>query len=67
MAEFVRELGVGNFDHVADGGGSIWNAFSVTAQPSYVFIEGSSGDITRQVGGMSGDGLEEQLEILRSQ
>lgn len=66
MAEFVDELDVRQFEHVADRGGSIWHAFGITAQPSYVFID-SSGDIRRQVGALSGDGLEDQLEILRSQ
>ena len=51
MAEFVTEYGLDEFEHIADPGGQVWNAFGVTAQPSYVFIN-DDGEIARQVGAL---------------
>ena len=39
MRAFVDDYGLGGFEHIADQGGSIWQAFEITARPSFVFID----------------------------
>lgn len=63
MAGFVEDHGLGGFEHVADPGASIWRAFEITAQPSFVFIN-DDGSITRRVGGLSEEQLSEQIDLL---
>ncbi len=52
VATFVDQYGLGEFEHVSDRSGAIWQAFGVNAQPAYVFIN-DDGTIARQIGAMS--------------
>lgn len=63
MEEFVNEHGLTSFEHIADPGASIWRAFEITAQPSFVFIN-DDGTIVRHVGGLPTDQLAEELDAL---
>ncbi|SFP39978.1 Thiol-disulfide isomerase or thioredoxin [Amycolatopsis arida] len=38
MRDFVGRHGVGDFPHVADEEGAIWQRFGVTYQPAYAFV-----------------------------
>lgn len=63
MAVFVEDFGMDGFEHVADTSGSLWAAFGVAAQPSYIFIN-DNGDIRRHIGGLQPDEFEAQLQLL---
>lgn len=50
----MDDFGLDGFEHIADTNGEIWQAFGVTAQPAYVFIN-DDGTLSRQVGAMQDD------------
>lgn len=54
IAQFVDDFDLDGFEHIADGRGEIWNAFGVSAQPAYVFIN-DDGTIARQVGALDNE------------
>ena len=49
MKAFVSETHTGNFPHLADVNGQVWNHFGVVSQPSFVFIS-KKGVLYRKVG-----------------
>ena len=57
---FVDDFGLDGFEHIADERSEIWNAFGISAQPAYVFIN-DDGTIARQVGAMSDEGFAQAL------
>lgn len=63
MVDFVTNNGVGDFEHIADENGVIWQEFGVRSQPAFVFIsaDGSSETLS---GGLGYDGLVERIEAL---
>lgn len=63
MERFVAEKGVTEFEHIADVTNVIWRAFTITAQPSYVFID-DNGEVRRHVGGLTAERIEEELKRL---
>lgn len=63
MRSFVDEYELDEFEHVADRASDIWQAFGVSAQPSFVFIN-DNGRITRHIGGLAVEELTEELELL---
>jgi thiol-disulfide isomerase/thioredoxin len=52
MKGFIKDTHTGNFLHLADVSGDIWNHFQIVSQPSFVFIR-KSGVAYRIVGSMS--------------
>lgn len=56
MQSFVTEFGVGNFAHMADVDGSIWENFGIPYQPAYAFIN-DDGTIETVIGPMGKDGV----------
>jgi thiol-disulfide isomerase/thioredoxin len=52
MKQFVAQTHTGNFTHLADVSGVIWQRFQVVSQPSFVFIT-SKGTMYREVGSLS--------------
>jgi thiol-disulfide isomerase/thioredoxin len=52
MKQFVADTHTGNFVHLADVRGVIWQRFQVVSQPSFVFIT-SKGVMYREVGSLS--------------
>lgn len=52
MKGFIKDTHTGNFLHIADVSGDIWNHFQIVSQPSFVFIT-KSGVAYRIVGSMS--------------
>lgn len=64
MNEFVSEFELGEFDHIADGPGAVWEYFNVNAQPSYAFIN-DDGKVTRHVGALEADAFAKEIQRLR--
>lgn len=52
MKAFITSTHTGNFAHIADVSGSVWNRFQVVSQPSFVFIS-KNGTAYREVGTLS--------------
>ena len=52
MKGFIKDTNTGNFLHLADVSGEIWNHFQIVSQPSFVFIS-KSGVASRIVGAIS--------------
>lgn len=63
MAEFVDDMSVDGFDHVADSAGRIWTMFKITSQPAYVFIN-DTGEMDRSFGALDADALAERVQAL---
>lgn len=61
MQDFIDETGVGDFTHIPDAAGEIWERFGVTAQRTYVFID-DSGEWRRSGYGSLLDDVEDLLE-----
>ena len=52
MKGFIKDTHTGNFSHIADVNGDIWNHFQIVSQPSFIFIS-KIGVAYRIVGSMS--------------
>jgi len=52
MKGFIKDTRTGNFQHIADESGLIWNRFQIVSQPSFIFIS-KSGVAYRIVGSLS--------------
>ncbi|BDZ41003.1 hypothetical protein GCM10025865_03020 [Paraoerskovia sediminicola] len=63
MQEFVDDTGTGEFIHVVDDDGSLWQKFGVVSQPSFVFID-ADGETELVVGAMGHDDLESTASAL---
>lgn len=63
MEQFVDEFDLGGFEHIADKESSIWRAFQVNAQPSFVFIN-DNGHLRRHIGGLEFEQLTDELDSL---
>lgn len=63
IADFVEDFGLGGFEHIADTRSEIWEAFGVSAQPAYVFIN-DDGTIARQIGAMEDEVFQDALQQL---
>lgn len=63
MREFVSRNELGEFTHLADTEGSVWQRFGVTTQPAYAFI-GSDGSVDTVKGTLSEDELATRVQQL---
>ena len=63
MEEFVSNTGVSGFDHIADEDTEIWQAYGVTSQPAFVFIN-DDGTTETLISSLGVDGLTERVEAL---
>lgn len=63
MADFVDELGVGAFPHLADLDGSIWSGYGVTGQPAWILVD-DDGTSELRFGALGADGIAEAAEGL---
>lgn len=52
MKGFIKDTHTGNFTHIADESGAVWNRFQIPAQPSFVFLT-KSGIAYRQIGALT--------------
>ena len=63
MEEFVAEYGVGGFEHVADEDVEIWEAYGITSQPAFVFIN-DDGTSETLISALGLEGLTARVEAL---
>lgn len=63
MQDFVRDYQVGDFVHLADMDGSVWQRFGVVQQPATAFID-SSGSVKVVRGSLGARKLEQHLARL---
>jgi len=59
MRKFVKDQNVGSVPHVADEPGAVWKRFGVSAQSTYVVLDGA-GKVTHK-GYLDADGLAKQV------
>ncbi len=65
MQDFVNDLGVDGFEHIADEDGVVWSQYDIASQPAFVFID-DSGEVDVTISGLGQSGLTERVEALRS-
>ncbi len=66
MMRFIDDGGVGGFQHAVDGDdATIWQAFGVSSQPAFVFIN-DDGTIETVRGALGESGIAERLEALKA-
>jgi len=63
MADFVADVGLGDFPNVADTTGEIWTRFGVTYQYTYVFVD-DSGSVEVVTGPLDKDELTTRFDAL---
>jgi thiol-disulfide isomerase/thioredoxin len=63
MREFVSRNELGEFTHLADTEGLVWQRFGVTAQPAYAFV-GPDGSVDTVKGSLSEDELATRVQQL---
>ncbi len=63
MVNFVEETGVGNFDHLIDADGTIWQELVVTDQPAFAFVN-DNGEIDVNVGALGEEELTARIQEL---
>lgn len=63
MEAFVADHGVSGFDHIADVDTEIWQAYGVTSQPAFVFIN-DDGSTETLISALGEDGLTQRVEAL---
>jgi hypothetical protein len=64
MREFVDRHGMGDLAMAADVDGVVWQRFGIVAQPAWVFVDGETGAVTRELGELSEADLRARLEEL---
>ena len=57
MQSFVDRHELGDVVNVADVDGSVWERFGVFGQPTWAFVDGETGEITVQFGGLGQEGV----------
>ena len=63
MVDFVDETGVGNFDHLIDADGVIWQELGIFDQPAFAFIN-DDGAVDVNVGALGEEELTNRLQAL---
>lgn len=64
MRSFVDEYGLGFVPHAADPDGKLWAKLGVRYQPTWIFVEGTTGKATVEFGDFEGDLLRQQFDAL---
>jgi len=63
MRQFVTNMGVDAFPHIADISGEIWEEFGVSGQPAYAFIN-DDGVVEIVIGAIGEDELVKRMTAL---
>jgi thiol:disulfide interchange protein len=66
MAEFVARHGLEDVPQIDDADGSVWARFGVVGQPSWVFIDGETGERELLFGLLGEEGLNARIDDLTS-
>ncbi len=60
MREFVADTMTGQFTHVLDGDGSLWQRFRIVAQPAFAFVA-ADGSVETFAGSLDADALRQDV------
>ncbi|MGK2930036.1 MAG: hypothetical protein ACSLFO_10720 [Acidimicrobiales bacterium] len=63
MQSFIDRHGLGDFDHLVDDDGSLWQRFDIASQPAWAFVN-DDGTVKRLVGALGEDGLRAEIDRL---
>ncbi len=63
IQDFISNLDVGGFSHVADEELVVWKEYGIRSQPAFAFIN-DDGTVEVQGGSMGVDGLSERIDAL---
>lgn len=64
MRKFVEKYDLGFAPHAADPDGKLWAQLGVRYQPTWIFIEGTTGKATLEFGDFEGDALRRRFDDL---
>lgn len=64
MRKFVEKYDLGFAPHAADPDGKLWAQLGVRYQPTWIFIEGTSGKATLEFGDFEGSALRRRFDAL---
>ncbi len=64
MRKFVDKYGLGFAPHAADPEGKLWAQLGVRYQPTWIFIEGTTGKATLEFGDFEGKALSDRFDAL---
>lgn len=66
IAAFVAEHDLVHVPTASDVEGVVWQRFGITGQPAWIFIDGETGEATRNFGALTEADLTARLEALTS-
>lgn len=64
MKKFVDKYDLGFAPHVADPDGKLWAQMKVRYQPTWIFVDGTTGKATLEFGDFEGDALRKRFDAL---
>ena len=64
MRSFVERHGLGFVPNAADPDGKLWDRLGVRYQPTWIFVEGTTGKATVEFGDFEGDPLSKKFDAL---
>lgn len=64
MEDFVERHSLGSIEHLADPDGEIWARFGVRGQPTWIFVDGETGNGEIVFGALGAEGIRSELEKL---
>lgn len=64
MQKFVEKHDLGFFPHAADTDGKLWTQLGVRYQPTWIFVEGTTGEATLEFGDFEGKALRDRFDAL---
>lgn len=57
ITAFVDRHGLQDVVNLADLDGEVWDRFGVFGQPTWAYVEGDTGEVTVQFGGLGREGV----------
>lgn len=64
MRRFVEKYGLDFAPHAADPNGKLWAQLGVRYQPTWIFVNGTTGEATLEFGDFGGDALRKRFDAL---
>lgn len=64
MRRFVDKYGLGFVPHAADPDATLWAKLGVRYQPTWIFVEGTTGEATLEFGDFEGNALRDRFDAL---
>lgn len=57
MEGFVARHGLNDVVNIADEAGTVWERFGVFGQPTWAYVDGDTGQVSVQFGGLGQEGV----------